>query len=134
MSPKSGTLHHSIFVCFVLLIFLICPWLSLKTCTCVHAQLCLILCDSKDCSLPGFSGLPFPITGVLPNSEIKPLVSCIPSIDIWILYHPATWKTLSFGKGKVTELVFNLDFPLTSSVTLSNLSEAHSDLSSVKQQ
>ena len=46
-------------------------------------QLCLTLCDSTDCSLPGplsigilreeyWSGLPCPPTGELPNSGIKP--------------------------------------------------------------
>ena len=46
-------------------------------------QLCLILCDSIDCSLPGssvhgilqqeyWSGLPFPSPGDLPDPGIKP--------------------------------------------------------------
>ena len=50
---------------------------------CVRAQSCLILCSPMDCSLPisssmefcsqeYYSGLPFPITGDLPDSWIKP--------------------------------------------------------------
>ena len=52
--------------------------------SCVYsvAQVCLTLCDFKDCSLPGplsmefprqdyWSGLPFPSPGDLPNPEIK---------------------------------------------------------------
>ena len=49
-----------------------------KECLCLVAQLCLTLCDSMDCSLPGssvhrvlqaeyWSGFPFPSPGDLPN-------------------------------------------------------------------
>ena len=55
-------------------------------CMCVHAyaQLCLTLCDPRDCSLPGsslfmefsrqeyWSRLPLPIPGALSHSGIKP--------------------------------------------------------------
>ena len=50
---------------------------------CSVTQLCLSFCDPMDCSLPDssvrvfsrqeyYSGLPFPISGDLPNSEIEP--------------------------------------------------------------
>ena len=51
-------------------------------CTCSVAQSCPILCNSMNCSLPGFvrlfrqecwSSLPFPPPGDLPNSRIKPM-------------------------------------------------------------
>ena len=57
---------------------------------CVCAHLCLILCDPKDSSPPGFlsmgfprqeywSGLPVPLPGDLSESETEPasLISCI---------------------------------------------------------
>lgn len=43
-----------------------------------------------------------------------------------------TYPWLSLWKGKVTELECNLALTLTSLATLGNLSEAHSDLLSVK--
>ena len=58
---------------------------------CMHAQLCLTLCDPKDCSLPGssvhlsmgfsgqeyWSGLPSPPPWGLPDSRIKPASSAL---------------------------------------------------------
>ena len=49
-------------------------------CVCVYVlvtQLCPTLCNPMDCSLPGssvhgWSGLPFPSPGNLPNPGIKP--------------------------------------------------------------
>ena len=38
-----------------------------------------------------WSGLPFPPPEDLPNTEIKPEISCI---NRWILYHWATWEAL----------------------------------------
>ena len=53
-------------------------------CVCVHAQLCQILCNPMDCSLPVslsmefsrqeyWSGLPFPTPGDLPDPRIEPV-------------------------------------------------------------
>ena len=67
------------------------------------AQLCLTLCESTDCSMPGpsvygdfqaklRSGLPFPSPGNLPNSGIEPLPP--PSLlhCRQILFHWATGR------------------------------------------
>ena len=120
MFQKSRTLHRNIFVCFVL-IFLISPWLSLRMCTCVSVQLCLIFCDSMDCSLPGSYLHEIFQTRVLEwvafscsrgSSQLRDptLVSCVACTGIWILYHPTTWEALSFGKGNVTELSLTWTF------------------------
>ena len=59
------------------------PWPKSESVKVLVTQLCLILCDSVDCSTPGssvhgilqariWSGLPFPSPGDLPNPGIKP--------------------------------------------------------------
>ena len=59
---------------------------------CVCAQLYLILCDLMDCSLEAplsmrffrqeyWSGLPFPLSGDLPNPEIKRMSPASQSIE-----------------------------------------------------
>ena len=64
------------------------PWPKSESVKVLVTQLCLILCDSVDCSTPGssvhgilqariWSGLPFPSPGDFPNPGIEPGSSCI---------------------------------------------------------
>ena len=58
---------------------------------CVCAQVCLTLCDLMDCSLEAplsmrffrqeyWSGLPFPLSGALPDPGIKPVAFVSPAL------------------------------------------------------
>ena len=66
----------------LLSILYMCVCVCVCVCACSVAQLCLILCDPMDCSLPGssvhgisrqeyWSGLPFPSPGDLPDPGIE---------------------------------------------------------------
>ena len=70
---------------------------------CIHAQLCLTLCDPMDFSLPGFSFHGIFLAGILEWVAIsyskgssqrgdQTRVSCVSCIGKWILYHYATWE------------------------------------------
>ena len=70
----SSASHTSFRVCVC-----VCVFSYVRPCECV--QLCAILCNPMDCSLPGFSvhrffqarsRLPFPLPGDLPNPGIQP--------------------------------------------------------------
>ena len=74
-------------------------------CVCVHAQLCLTLCNPVDCSLPGSSiheifqakywcGLPFPSLRYLPDPGIEPMSLAYPlplQVNSLLL---STWESL----------------------------------------
>ena len=69
---------------------------------CMHAQLCLTLCDPMDCSLPSFSvefsrqeywgGLPFSTPGGPSDPGIKPPSPVPLALASGLFYHWATWE------------------------------------------
>ena len=78
LAPVSGLVFckSHIFSCVCVCV---CVFSYVRPCECV--QLCAILCNPMDCSLPGFSvhrffqarsRLPFPLPGDLPNPGIQP--------------------------------------------------------------
>ena len=88
----------------------ITPWLTEVLCVCVCAmslQLCLTLCDPRDCSLPGSSvhgifwarilewvamGLTFPSPGNLANPRIKPVPLTSPPSAAVFFTAQAIWE------------------------------------------
>ena len=77
--------------------------ISGRMCVCVCTQLCLTLCYSMDCSLPGSSAHGIFQAGILEQvtisfsrgsslPSVQTHISCISCIGSWILYHCATWE------------------------------------------
>ena len=81
---------------------------------CVLAQLCLTLCNSMDCSLPGssvhgcarqeyWSGLPFPSPGDLSNPGVEPTSLASPALAGGFFTASTTWEA-QIGYGIISVL------------------------------
>ena len=87
------------------------PWLHILTAVknwhmCMHAQLCLTLCDPMDCSPPGSSVhgtvqariLEWVAISFCTGSSLSRDGTCVPCIGRGIVYHWATWEAPNWHK------------------------------------
>ena len=85
-------------------------------------QVCLTLCKSLDCSLPGslvhgisqakyWSGLPFPILGGLPNPETEPESLVSPALAGRFFTTAPPGKPLTYISGKCRVFTLTNKFP-----------------------
>ena len=96
----------------------------------VVAQLCLILCDSMDCSPPDSSVHGIFQTRILERVVIsfsrgparprdQTCISCVSCIGRWILYHCAPWEVLMLFSLQVLSKSFAIPWTVACQASLS---------------